>query len=191
MTTIRRFPGGSGQVFVTTLQPAVQAVANEEDTGVSELPIETAPSAGNQATVIELLWVKTFLDPTGDDINVSANGSGRAFVGIAPGNGQGLESLAGPVDAWESNRFLDKEIHVFAPASSAIAQVRTSYTDRITHLTDQNGRGMIVATNNIASFITTTGFEASTTFTFRAYIGYRFIRISTTDFLQLVTSQQS
>lgn len=193
MTTIQRFPGGSGQVFVTTLEVATQAAPNDEDVSATQLPIETAPSSDRQATVIELLWAKTLLEPTGAFVELAAGESGNVLGGIVPGNGQGLDALAGPIEAWQNNRFLVRHHQFFARDDNAGGGVGpiTNYGDKLTWLTDSNGRGMIVATNNIATFITSTGFAGVGTFTFRAYIGYRFVKISTTDFLQLVTSQQS
>lgn len=163
---------------MTTENTPVQTVVN--------LPIPRIPQA-NKATIIELLWVDIWTyeppDTSGNmvkSVGLLATTSDRTISGDF-----GTDAVRGNTIFMFYSRMLPQG--TFAQGYSVVHDLAPHRVD----LQDRNGRGFLIAADNIYVSTTTGNFSAGELGHTTARFFYRFVEVSTQEYVGIIQAQTS
>lgn len=181
------FTGGTGDILPQIMTLATTVAGDVDDYVVAQvsLPVPRIGTERERATIFEILWVdwymgiEDFADITGTQFaHLSTTNLGR--------NSGDTTSLAAIVaDIVNPRSFGSAVSTILTTTSGAAARNYPIHLD----LTDNNGNGLLVATDKL--FVVAGNVSGTAASTYTAKVGYRLVNVGTMEYVGIVQSQMS
>lgn len=181
------FTGGTGDILpqVMTLSSGVAGDVDDYVVAQLALPVPRIGTSTDRATIFEILWVDWYIgiEDNGDVTGTQFAHLSTTNLGRASADTTSLAALV--ADIANPRSFASVVQSNVTTTSGSFVKTLPQHVD----LTDNNGNGILIATDKI--FVIGGNISGTAASTYVAKAGYRLVNVGTMEYVGVVQSQMS